>query len=268
MRWKSVFAVLLAWSAVMGNASAEQPAAEEYRQIFRSGTFYVEYKDAYTSRILAETEGKRMERTSYNDMAWVLAFNPLGSLFGGEDKFPEVLHRNGKYYQFVEDNEAMVISEDQMAAENLNPRQGWNTVRKKLALPTELAVFYWEDPYRDKSAAIAVPQFAASMKKALGGKEYECDRYVSAVRSINGGEEAQLVYDMFYDNGNLVEAHSIILQGGQEYPVNEVKIRKLTAEIPKGAFKISKKTKVYAAGIGDMNDLLENPTQVETMGEI
>lgn len=245
---------------------AEQPAAEEYRKIFQSGTFYVEYSDSNETKILAAFDNKRMERIQYLKMNWVTYFNPLGALFGGSgSKCPEVLYQNGKYYQFVDEDVAIVLSENKLSDPNLDPRQGWNCVAQKLAVPYELSVFYWNDSYRKKSNAISVPRFVNSSKKKIDNTEYDCDEYISDVKAQVGGQNTQIIYEMYYKDGKLVEAHYSILRNGTKYPVNNIKIKNLQGEIPKGAFKIHKKTKVYAAGIGDIDDLTQKLVQVETL---
>lgn len=265
---KFFIAISLLTIMIANTVSAEQPAANEYRKIFHSGNFYVEFKDNYTTRALSEANGKRMERTIYNGIELAVAFNPLASLFGGGvPKNPDSMYEDGKYYQFLEKNEALVISKDQMDDENLDPRQGWNGIRQKLSLPMELAVFYWDDPYNDKSNALNRPKFFESGKKNVGKKNCDYDRYISTIKSTSSNEETKLVYDAIYEAGKLIEIQSYILKGDKEYPVNVLKVKRIEGEIPKDAFKIEKNTKIYAAGIGDMNDLLEDPVQVGVMRE-
>ena len=266
---KQIFATALSLSLMVSlqPVSAEQPAAETYRQIFQSGTFYVEYKDKYTTRIISEKDGQRMERTNYEtSLSWMKFLNPLGMLFGGgTPKHPEVLHKDGKYYQFTEDDKATVCTDEQLEEENLNPREGWSTIGQKLALPTELSVFFWTDPYRTQSAALSAPEVTWSGKKTYDGKEYDCDRYTSPIHSAAGDTEANYIYDMLYQNGRLVEIRSYIERNGEGYPINTLEIKKIEGKVPEGLFKIKKNTKVYAAGTGDMNDLLEQPEQIGTL---
>ena len=160
MRKKWMLSAVLSLSLMAASASAEQPTAEQYRQTFHSGNFYVEFKDNYTTRIIGEKNGKRMERTKYESkMGWMDIFNPLGALFRGSGpKHPEVMHQDGKYYQFTEDDRAIVCEESQLADENLNPKEGWNGIGQKLALPQELAVFYWDDPYRESTYLMDAPE--------------------------------------------------------------------------------------------------------------
>ncbi len=246
--------------------NAEQAAAAEYRRIFRSGNFYVEFRDKWGTRILAGKNGMRVERMRYDaesgSIAW---FNPLGAIFVGEDKNPEVLYRNGKFYQFLEKKKALVCDADKINHENLNPRDGWNKISQKLALPDELAIFYWEDTFRWSTPAIAAPVFQESTRKKIDGKDYECDRYACEIKNLAGGDTASLVYEMFYKDGKLFRAESYLVRGGTTYPLNVLKVQKIQSEIPADTFKIEKNTELYAAGMGDINDLLEIPVKIGTM---
>lgn len=267
---KKIFTSLLTLSLLLfvncKCAFAEHPAAEKYRKIFQSGTFYLEYKDFNESKVLAAFDNKRMERIIYLKMNWAFYFNPLGALFGGSgSKCPEVLYQNGKYYQFIDEDAAIVLPEDKLNDENLDPRQGWNLVKKKLAIPNELVVFYRNDPYFQKSDLISTPKFSTSSKKTVGSKKYDCDTYMS---EIKGRKNVYIMYEMFYSEGYLVEAHSSILQDEIIYPINKLQIKKLLEEIPKGAFKIDKNTKVYSAGVGDMYDLTLQLVQIDTLGAL
>ena len=83
--------------------SAEQPVAEDYKKMFRAGNFYVEFKDKWGVRILAGINGVRLERMRYDfETGSIAMLNPLGMIFGGEDKNPEVMYKDGKFYNFVE----------------------------------------------------------------------------------------------------------------------------------------------------------------------
>lgn len=251
-------------------ANAEQPAAENYRQMFRAGNFYLEYDDKWGVRILAGKDGQRMERMRYfmesGGREWA---NPLGAIFlGGEDKTPEVLYRDGKFYHFVEREKADVCDEKDLDDENLDPRQGWNKITQKLALPDELAVFCWDDKFRANTPAIAAPVFKESFTKNFKGKDYDCDRYVCEIKTISGGGAAQIVYEILYRNGELFRAESYLFRNERAYPINALELKKIQAEIPEGTFKISKRTKLYAAGMGDESDLLENPRQIGTWEDL
>lgn len=261
-----IFIVGLNASAV----DAEQAMADEYRKMFNAGNFYIEFKDKWGVRILAADNGKRMERMRYTIESGGLEFlNPLGAIFlGGEAKNPEVLYKDGKYYHFVERSKANVCDAKDIDNENLDPRQGWNIISQKLALPDELAVFCWNDAFRLKTPAIAAPTFKESFTKHFKGKDYDCDRYTCDIKTIAGGDAAYIVYDMLYRDGNLFRAESYILRNGQTYPINALDLNKIQAEIPEDTFKIQKNTRIYATGIGDINDLLEKPVQIGTLEDL
>lgn len=260
---------LLALNA--STAFAEQPKAQEYREILSSERFYVEYDDKYVKKIIIEDNGRRMERTnlsgSYKTLVSIL--NPFGAWIGEhKSKQPDFMCENGKYYKMLDDEYVIMARESQLDDENLNPLEGWNTIYKSLSLPDELAVFNWSDKYHRVSEAISKPEFIESIRKTVDGKEYDCDRYESKVISADGSDKATITFDMCYNKGNLVIAQSAIFANGKEYGVNKLIIKRIAKDIPKKSVKISDKTKIYAAGIGDMNDLLEIPVLLGSLKDI
>ena len=56
---KKIAALAMALSMLTATAWAEQPKAEEYRQMMSSGTYYVEYEMDDIIKGLAVSEGKR-----------------------------------------------------------------------------------------------------------------------------------------------------------------------------------------------------------------
>ena len=257
-----------------GSANAEQPAAENYREIFQSGNFYLEFKDKWGTRILAAENGIRMERMSYKyergDMAWL---NPLGAIFGGgENKNPEIMYKDGKYFYFIGKNKANFCSENDINAENINPRSGWNKIPRKLALPDELAVFFWNDSFNPKNSAIAAPFFKESYKKIfkVNRKDTECNCDLYACE-INGQKSSDvLYYELAYNpEGNLIIAKTYINRNGQEYDLNVLEIIKIQSEIPKDIFQIDETAiQCYFPQMGDMSDLLEESKSAGTMKDI
>ena len=266
---KKFFMALIIFASLnFACCNAEQSAAKNYREIFQSGNFYVEYKDKWGTRILAGKDGTRIERMRYDfENGGIGLLNPLGMIFGGEDKNPEIMYRSGNFYHFVEKDKVNVCAEKNLRAENLDPRQGWNKISQKLALPDELAIFFWKDKFRRSTSTIAAPVFQKSFTKNVSGKSYDCDRYTCEVKTAAGGDIAVLIYDAIYKDGQLFRVESYISRNGNDYPLNVLQIKKIQSEIPKGAFKIYKNTKIYAAGNGDINDLLEKPVQIGIMGE-
>ena len=51
------------------------------------------------------------------------------------------------------------------------------------------------------------------------------------------------------------------------YPLNVLEVKKIATDIPNGVFEIEKNTKLYSAGFGDMDDLLERPKQIGVINE-
>lgn len=265
-------AALLCGFLNFGTTNAEQAKAEDYRQWFSSGNFYVEFeykKDSvngknkkWATRILAAEKSDdateiRMERMNYkyenSNLAWLI---PLGAMFGGgENKNPEVMYKDGKYYQFFSKNKANVCDEDQINHENINPRDGWNKIPNKLALPDELAVFFWDDaPFSKRNSQIPAPIFVESSKKILDGKEYDCDCYKTEIN-----ESAKLIYELFYDDaGDLRFAKSKLIRAEKEYNLNFLEIKEIKANIPENKKFSYENVQEYPVGMGDMRDLLES----------
>lgn len=269
---KKFLAVALGIFLTASNVSAEQPKAQEYREILSSEKFYVEYDDKYVKRIIVEEDGRRMSRIALNSNKKNLVdtLNPIAKLFeGGFSKYPDFMYYQDKYYKFSEKDTALMVRADQLDDVNLNPNEGWSLIHKELALPDELAVFNWNDKHHKVTDKIAAPTFANTIKKVIGNKEYTCDRYEAEVKNSRGEKEATIIFDMCYnDKGDLAFVQSAIFANGRDYGINQIEIKKILREIPKGEIILDKKAKIYAAGVGDMNDLLENPVLLGKLNEV
>ena len=107
MRMGKKIAAVLAFNVLLsaGNALAEQPAAEKYRDMFQSGTFYVEYgpKGWGMRDYVVAQNGVRM--SGYK----------LEKLFG-TTTYPAYRYDNGKYYQFT--NKGTVKRQMEIANQN------------------------------------------------------------------------------------------------------------------------------------------------------
>lgn len=269
---KKFLAVALGIFLATSQVSAEQPKAQEYREILSSEKFYVEYDDKYVKRIIVEEDGRRMSRIALNSNKQNLVdtLNPIAKLFeGGFSKYPDFMYYKDKYYKFSEKDTAIMVRADQLDDVNLNPNEGWSLIHKELALPDELAVFNWNDKHHKVTDRIAAPTFANTIKKVIGNKEFTCDRYEADVKNARGEKEATIIFDMCYnDKGDLAFVQSAIFANGREYGINQIEIKKILREIPTGEIILDKKAKIYAAGVGDMNDLLENPVLLGKLTEV
>ncbi len=319
---KKFLLLVLILTAVTLPVRAEQSAAEEYRQMFRSGNFYVEYRFIVPNKLtnafvgskisspkftLAGQNGNRMQRITvdkqtsdfwkyYGDQVKISSIylaaqsninrtniqyaNHSRGFFGtSEKKHPDALFRDGKYYRFRKVNEIVdkstiygsdgtvygkVLAQENLNSPTLNQDDEWNYIREDLSLPDELAVFCWDEPFRDNFTP--APVYNGSSKRTVDGKEYDCDQYVVDVKSLAGTVIAQEAYNMLYDGGKLVRVQKYLLRDGNEELVVEAEIINISSTVPAEAFTIGKKIKVYAAENGDMQDLLEQPVLVETLG--
>ncbi len=281
LRWLKAAAlgaasVLTALTISTAEVSAEQAAAEQYRQMFRSGNFYVEY-ETYSyfkgvwgerfrqkhNKILAGKDGSRVLKTKL------------------KDKLPNVLYQNGKYYIFTSEKiirenpfslhnptvrTYLVLPEADLKSPNLNPAEGWTNVRNELALPDEIAVFFWDDSFRAESIKTSAPYFNESTTRTVDKKNYDCDRYIVDIKSLAGTTIAQEAYDMLYENGRLAIIQKYFLRNGEETMLNTMTIKAITSDVPADAFAIKKKVKVYSADKGTMSDLIRQPAFVEELG--
>ena len=332
MRKKILAAItMLAASAMMfSTASAEHASADRYRQMFRDGKFYVEYRAErpvwrktkirtfkFTPVAIAAEDGQRMRRTVkdaskkgllgrfkiqrftgtpqeeilYDDEAvgmsqfeFMAARSELGRIGALGDKkargkYPDVLYRDGNYYRFMNGKGftalrmfgsamkgivAIRLSEDKLNFPGLNPDEEWDFVQKDLSVPDEIGIFCWDSDYHDDLIMLDEPRFIESSKKTIDEVEYDCDKYMNEIKNAAGGTIAQWIYYLYYDeNGDLVRTQKIFLRDGEEYLARELFIQAFTDEIPETAFEIKKKIKVYAASIGDMKDLINQPELIE-----
>lgn len=235
--------------------------------MFRDGNFYVEYQINPANEnhflVLAGKNGARVYRKDLNQ------------------KNPTVFYRDGKYYNFLSTpknpnestdkrmvNRVLILPEEEIYSPALDPYEYWVFVRKVLALPKELAIFYWDDPYRNKNFDWGnAPVYESSSTKKIDQTTYECDRYVSEIKNLTGKVIAREIYNAFYENGKLVMVQKHFVRSGVEDSIiSTIKIKTLTAEVPESAFTINEKVKIYKAHNGDLNDLLKNYEEVGEIG--
>ena len=98
----------------------------------------------------------------------------------------------------------------------------------------------------------------------VNGKPQVYDKYLTTVVNRKGKIVLEKTYFFYYVKGELNTVKSFIQAANDiERPYRTLKLKKITAEIPENALKIPEGCKVYAAGVGDMNDLIDNPALVE-----
>ncbi|MBR2215494.1 MAG: hypothetical protein IJ849_07025 [Selenomonadaceae bacterium] len=320
---KKFLMLLTALFLLSGVAYAEQPAAEQYRQMFKSGTFYVEYKiRSYTDYRMAEITEKSLNSGLLgflnifggnnkvkigDDRVHVIVdekdnrlvgtifeekrsgrgfglFGLVGNLGGGKKKSVvyDVMYKDGNYYRFstshgwrasffgvsrTNELRAFMLPVGEIKADYLNPDEHWDTIEHDLALPDELSVFAWQDRFHVAKPGQQAPQFKESLKLTEEKQEYDCDRYVSDIKTLDGQVIAQVTYDYLYQDGKLVAVRTYFNRNGVATFVGDIAVEKLEETLPEDAFKFKKKIPVYAAGVGDANDLLGNKVQIGTLGD-
>lgn len=271
---KKVLAMALAFSCLTASAFAEQPEAAKYREILQSGKYYVEYELNYAKKILAVQDNKRMDYTVYKSngnmfasmgLAMINPFLALGSLFiKNENKVPTAYYEAGKFYQFDSKKKATMAIWNQLNDPNLDPKSNWSSVKMKLALPVELAVFAPNDMFQEEVADSDTPVFIESGSASIKEKEFIYDKYSSSVRSHTGNILFSKNYYFYYNEGELKYIKTFMYDSeAGEQEIQTIDIKKITQELPENILKIPTGCKVYAAGVGDMNDLLDKPVLVE-----
>ena len=258
--------------------SAEQAAAETYRQMFRDGNFYVEfYEGNENNRLDIIAQARDIQALGAKDGRRIyIRYMDL------KDKFPfAAMYQDGKYYNFnvergISSNifigqhlkstvRVLVLPEEQINSPNLDPKEYWRSTRSSLSLPDELAIFYWNDPpFQPRN--YDAPVYLESSKLTFGGKEYDCDKYVEFAKDMAGNVINETVYNALYENGKLVMVQKYFLRDGKERLIETVNIKNITSQVPDIAFAIDKATKIYKPKNGDMNDLLNEYQEIGEIG--
>ena len=269
---KKLLALTLAFSTFTASALAEQPKAAEYKQIMSSGNYYVEYELDTVKKCLAVKDGKRMDYTIYTSMGnpflSAIPIIGLASFFIKSDtKEPSALYADGKYYQFQGKKKAVMAYYNQLDDENLDPNEAWSSVRYRLALPEELVVFAPNDEF-NFFTGFKAPHYIGS-GQTTGNKDIlDYDKYSLAEKSKACGVLFEKIFYMYYKEGALQQIKTFIKYGNnEEQLIKTMKLKQITGELPENALKIPDGCKVYAAGIGDMDDLLEKQVLVEDYGK-
>lgn len=273
---KKLFALALsAATAISWNVFAENPKAEEYRAIFDSGTYYVEYRLNGSTWGLAVKDGTR---TKYRvlSVGSILLSGWLGQVKGGSSETVS-MYSDGKYYYFLEKKKLRVVTEEQLKDENLNPNEGWEYVQETLMLPQALEILAPNDAF-NRFRKGKRPQFTESGQQTKKDKVIDYDRYVIPYKTKSGHLLHEDVFYFYYQDGDLkrIEVYYRGANADSEpykgkYNCNDrgewkratIKIKKITQELPKDAGELPDKCKIYSAGLGDMNDLLGRDVLLE-----
>ena len=297
---KKFLILMLLVTVLNSHASAEQPAAEKYRQMFASGNFYVECQifTFQNSRkmptaflVYAGKDGKRMHGLNRSGvLGWYPAYGVTElttssnremlkfreTLEAALKKYPHVLYENGRYYRFYkplnnkpvnnrDELRGVMLPEEKLNSPNLNPDEEWQYVQSDLALPDELAIFFWDDKFHKNPLGLK-PYYNGSSKVTVDKKEYDCDQYLIDIKSMAGTNIAQEAYNALYENGQLVMVRKYLIYKGKERFVRDLKVIAITEQVPEEVFAFRKKIKVYEAGTGNLDDLVGDPKIIGEVG--
>ncbi|WP_407398491.1 hypothetical protein [Anaerovibrio sp.] len=333
MNIKKISVVMLLMSALNMPVHAEQPAAEEYRQMFQSGTYYLEYSirdydeirrgysrdekklnpgvddDREEMGLLITAKGSSVGFLGSSSMlpigtgvTYAVAnegnyriqsfkkivknhgFSFWGIEIGSSQKaniIPRLMYRDGKYYRFsagmgmagvtmldgdLKDNQAIVLSENDMNSPELDLGEGWATIRAEMAIPIEFTIFDYKDPFVDNINTVEIPTYKESMECSIGKNTYECDKYIAKEQTGTTESLSEVAYYAMYTEGKLALIQKYRMSGGEEEIMEEIFVRDISPELPDGSFKFNRPIPVFAAGMGDVNDFLGIPVQVGTLG--
>jgi len=278
---KFLAAVLLGCNITLfsSTACAENPKAQELREIIKSNKYYIEYEvnKKEDRRALAVDGDKRLSfDCEGRRSATLLSYIPIVGLFakGSLKLMPEVFYDTESYYQFVSPKKILKATLQELDDPYLNPNQEWKTVPRRIKLPEEFGMFTGDEKIK----------FVESGTKITNDKkkvELSFDKYVKVIQNVNGANVAKKVYIVYYnEKGELDEIYTLTVDWDEDagtifaaeedkkpeqqiYNIQRIKVNKFTAELPKDIMKFPEGSKVYGPGLGNMDELLDAPPLLE-----
>lgn len=282
MRWKKFFAsvtvsAISAMSILPGTVHAENPRAQELRELITSNKYYVEYEvnSKEDKRALAvDGEKRKSFDCEGRRSATLLRFIPIVGLFakGSLKLMPEVFYDSKNYYQFVSKKKILKATPEELQDPYLDPSQEWSTVPKRIVLPEEFCMFTGDSEINFVGSGTILD---------ADKKQISFDKYFKAIRNVHGANLAKRVYLVCYDEknepikiltltidwnedaGEILETELPKKPGERIYDIQEIRIRKFTGELPKNVTTFSAGSKVYAPDVGNMDELLDAPPMLE-----
>lgn len=281
MKWRKIFssltALTIASMSFMPTAHAENPKAQELRELIQSNKYYVEYEvnRKEDKRALAVDGDKRKSFDCEGRRgSTLLRFIPIVGLFakGSLKLSPEILYDSGNYYQFLSKKKTLKASDEELQDPYLDPNQEWNTAPKRIVLPEEFGMFTGD----------ADIHFVESSTLIDGDKkQISFDKYFKAIRNVKGANLAKTVYLVCYndkgepskiltltvdwddDAGQILATEFGKKSADRIYDIQEIKINKFTGELPADVMKFAEGTQIYGPGLGNMDELLDAPPLLE-----
>ena len=241
--------------------AGEQAAAAEIRTRLASGTFCVAYvRDGAPQRLIAQA-GSRLAQTGRE-----------GGKKANAIQY-KAMYKDGSYYQFDYDGSkpfARVLPADMLMSPALNPEENWLDVPDDLALPEELRIFFADEQFARRAPSVTAPAYETSKELTVGGKTYTADVYKSSIRTQAGTTAGYLVYHALYSGGQLARIQKLLVMEkngtAETTELSSIEIEGISGQIPADVFAPKFEIPVYAAGTGGMNDMLDSPARVATIG--
>lgn len=267
---KKIMALLLAASIFHCGSmvSAEQAKADEYRKIFESGNYYLEYKESGIKKTLAIQDGRRMcyktdfSGGGFNPLSLVV---PLGLFGGGQNVTPDAYYEDGKYFQFFAKDKAQIATEQELNDPQIDPTEQWFSIKSRLVLPEVFRMFAGQDNFDGNASGVF--NFVES-KQGDGKDVMPYDKYARPVLNKNGKTLFEYQYYVYYKDGEINKIKCVMQKPGmEEEKIREYTNIKISSEIPKNRIGLPKGSKIFKAGMGDMDDLLDIPVPLYTVGE-
>lgn len=114
----------------MTTVFAENPAAEKYRAMIRSGNYHIVYQHEYgekMTKMMGKLSGEKKLPTKYTEidalngqmMIWT-NYDSKNDKYVAENSYAQALHKDGKYYSFESNKKAYMMTDDDYKAYQKN----------------------------------------------------------------------------------------------------------------------------------------------------
>ena len=112
--------------------------------------------------------------------------------------------------------ETLVADDATLADPNLNPKEGWQSIKGDLSFPEVFTVFAPNDKL-SKELGYDIPKFVESGQEKIKGKDYVFDKYVTTKKSLAGEDLGEVFYYLYYDKkGELSQIRTKFFADGKE----------------------------------------------------
>ena len=272
MKWKRVGAALLLGTMLTATASAEQPAAQQYRDMIQKRDFAVQYTEnghnyiyaMQGSKIVNRQQIRRHRAAKSVGQGLTALASAIISHAQMEDAWicAACADDKGYYRRFTEGSENE-YEYDSFLPKKVNPSQledneeNWPETIDMLRVPAFLAVFAGKQV--SLPASMSPIRFQGSSSKTENNTAYVCDRYVSQVKNAQGGNHGQVVYDVWYQGDKLQRIQSsYVAPDGKESILDAAYITSLQNATP-DALQLEN-VRVYEAEIGTVQEVYGETT--------